>query len=74
MSLVNEDLFSSIDEGSAQDIETYVDESDLVSVIGKVSAGYHGFCLPLSLMSMSDLTLPIFPLSIQSPGQIQHLA
>ena len=50
MSLVDHDSYSNIDEPVAQDqdIVKYIDESDLVSVIGKVSGGYHWLYLPLN--------------------------
>ena len=49
MSLIDHDSYSNVEEPEFQDIQKYVDESDLVSVIGKVSGGYHCLCLPLNV-------------------------
>ena len=59
MSLIDLDLDE--DSSSALDIQKFINESDLASVIGKVSGSYHRLCLPsIQLFKISDLTLPIF--------------
>jgi hypothetical protein len=83
MSFIDHDSYSNVDEPDAQDIEKYIDESDLVSVIGKVSGGYHGLCLSsVSVPSVSvrpttsDLTLPTSLLNsnVLPTGKIHRLA
>ena len=53
MSLIDHGLYwySDVNGSGFLDIRQFVDESDVVSVIGKVSGGYHGLCLPLSRYS-----------------------
>ena len=57
------------DESGAQDVQKFIDESDLVSVIGKVSVGGNGIYLPLcpcfqNIRSYNcSCTLPLFPLT-----------
>ena len=49
MSLVDHGSYSNVDVPNVRTISKYIDESDLVSVIGKVSVGWHGLRLPIPL-------------------------
>ena len=66
MSLIDHDSYSNAEEPEFQDIQKYIDESDLVSVIGKVSGGCHDlyshYRYMYSASQISFLTLQMFPL------------
>ena len=49
MSLIDHASYSNVDVPNVRTISKYIDESDLVSVIGKVSVGWHGLHLPIPL-------------------------